>query len=167
MIEMEISMRLAKYAKTKLGETMPNIASILKSEIQRLAKKEVKAATAPLHKTILSLRKELSALKKCQKATAKSAKVSTKSMTVAKEASSEEAKGPRVRPTGKTIATLRQKFGMTQGDFGKLLDVSNATILKWEKTEGALNMRTASRQAFISIQKLGAKAARAQLEAKN
>jgi DNA-binding transcriptional regulator YiaG len=140
---------------------MPNIASILKSEIQRLAKKEVKAATAPLHKTIITLRKELSALKKCQKANAMSAKVSTKSLNVASKESADEVKGPRVRPTGKTIATLRQKFGMTQSDFGKLLDVSNATILKWEKTEGALNMRTASRQAFITIQKLGAKAARA------
>lgn len=146
---------------------MPNIATILKNEIQRLAKKEVKTATASLHKTIISLRKQISALKKELTITAKSAKVMTKSAKLAKENSAEEAKAPRVRPTGKTIASLRQKFGMTQGDFGKLLDVSNATILKWEKTEGALNMRTASRQAFINIQKLGAKAARAHLEALN
>ena len=146
---------------------MPNIANILKSEIQRLAKKEVKAATAPLHKTILSLRKELSALKKNQKVTARSTQASARSPINANKISTDKVKGPRLRPTGKTIATLRQKFGMTQSDFGKLLDVSNATILKWEKTEGALNMRTASRQAFITIQKLGAKAARAQLEALN
>lgn len=144
---------------------MPNIATILKSEIQRLAKHEVKVAVTPLHKALTALRKQISALTKELKSVAMNTKV-TKAEKVVKVKNTKE-KLPRVRPTGKTIATLRQKFGMTQGDFGKLLDVSNATILKWEKTEGALNMRTASRQAFITIQKLGAKAARAQLETMN
>lgn len=146
---------------------MPNIATILKSEIQRLAKREVKSAVTPLQKTITSLRKEIGALKKELKAAAKSAKVSAKSVKVAKDESEEETTTTRVRPTAKTMMSLRQKFGMSQAEFGKLLNVGRITIARWEAQEGKLNIRQAAREAFAGIQKLGAKAARAQLEAMN
>jgi DNA-binding transcriptional regulator YiaG len=146
---------------------MPNIGVILKSEIQRLAKKEVKAAVTPLHKAIITLRKELSALKKAQKSAAKSAQISAKSVKVAKVDTADEAKTSRVRPTGKTMVALRTKFGMTQGEFGRLLKVGRITIARWENQEGKLNLRQSARDAFAGIQKLGTKAARAQLETLN
>lgn len=146
---------------------MPNIAIILKNEIQRLAKREVKSAVTPLHKTIIALRKEVSALKKDLKATAKSAKASARSAKVAKEEVVEAVKTPRVRPTSKTIIALRQKFGMSQAEFGKLMNVGRITIARWESQEGKLNLRPSARDSFAGIQKLGAKAARAQLEAQS
>ena len=144
---------------------MPNIATILKSEIQRLAKREVKSAVTPLQKTITSLRKELGMLKKELKAAAKNAKVAAKSVKAAKEQSEEETTITRVRPTAKTMISLRTKFGMTQSEFGKLLNVGRITIARWENQEGKLDIRQAARVAFAGIQKLGVKAARALLSA--
>lgn len=147
---------------------MPNIAGILKSEIQRLAKREIKATVTPLHKAVISLRKEVSALKKALKATAKNSKVAAvKIAKPAKAEAGEETTTTRVRPTSKTVIGLRQKFGMSQSEFGKLLNVGRITVARWESQEGKLSLRQSARDAFASVQKLGAKAARAQLEAMN
>ena len=43
---------------------MPNIATILKAEITRLARKEVRGATEPLKKAVAAYRTEIAALKK-------------------------------------------------------------------------------------------------------
>lgn len=146
---------------------MPNIANILKSEIQRLAKREVKAATTPLHKLITSLRKDVSSLKKELKVV-KSAKATTaKAVKAEAMASGEATTTTLVRPTSKTVIALRNKFGMSQSEFGQLLNVGRITVARWEAQEGKLNLRQSARDAFASVQKLGAKAARAQLEAQN
>jgi hypothetical protein len=43
---------------------MPNLAAILKAEISRLARKEARAETEPLRKTLAALKGELAAAKK-------------------------------------------------------------------------------------------------------
>src|SRR5687768_16306061 len=46
------------------GTTVPNIAALLKQEITRLSRKELRAAITPLKKQIASLRHEVATLKK-------------------------------------------------------------------------------------------------------
>ncbi len=43
---------------------MPNIAAVLKEEIQRLARKELKANTESLKKAVITYRSEIAALKR-------------------------------------------------------------------------------------------------------
>jgi len=144
---------------------MPNVAQVLKSEIQRVARKEAKTLVDPIKKENIALRKKVSELQKMfTKLQRGHKKVAKQVLPVITDAAATEAKKViKVRPTGKSITTLRQKFGMTQQDFGKLLGVSNNTILKWEKTDGKLTMRSASLEAYADIQKLGVKEANERL----
>ena len=50
--------------------------------------------------------------------------------------------------TGKAVATLREKFGMSQSQFAILLDVSTPSIGNWEKKIGALNLQTRTLDAW-------------------
>jgi len=56
-----------------------------------------------------------------------------------------ESAGP---PTGKAVAALRAKFGMSQTEFARLLGVSLPTIGNWEKKTGTLHLRTRSLEAW-------------------
>ena len=148
---------------------MPNVAQVLKGEMQRIARKEAKAMVTPIKKENARLRQQVKTLQATIRDLQRGHKQTAKLVQPLKPEtnSAEDAKTSRVRPTGKSIFKLRQKFGVSQGDMGKLLGVSTNTILNWEKSEGPLKLRTASRDAFACVQKRGAKAARAQLEALN
>src|SRR5690349_25035040 len=50
--------------RTNRGSAMPNIASILKQEISRVARKEVRRETATLKKTSAAYRGEIASLKR-------------------------------------------------------------------------------------------------------
>lgn len=140
---------------------MPNIAVVLKAEISRLAKKEVKGQVAPLKQTILQQKKEISELKKELKAQERRIKQLSRP-TPQPKASPDS--NDRVRITGKGVRSLRAKWGVTQTDFAKILGVSMPTIVNWEKVDGPINMREKAQAAYISHRKLGAREARALLE---
>ncbi len=57
------------------------------------------------------------------------------------------------RFTGEAVALLRRKQNMSCSEFAKLLGVSPATIYNWEKSKGALNLRTNSVNALRAILK--------------
>ena len=121
---------------------MPNIMSVLKSEITRLARKEAKAVVSPvkkasatyrgliagLRKQVAGLQKELSALKKSVPAPAKAL------------AAAQEPQG-RFWITGKGVKALRKRLGLTQARFGKLAGVSVPTVIKWEGSQGKAPIR--------------------------
>jgi len=50
--------------------------------------------------------------------------------------------------TGKAVARLRAKFGMSQSEFAKLLGVSAPSIGNWEKKPGTLNLQPRTRDAW-------------------
>jgi uncharacterized Zn finger protein len=58
------------------------------------------------------------------------------------------------RVTGKAVAGLRAKFGMSKSEFAKLLGVSAPTIGNWEKKTGPLDLRARSLEAWKAVKKL-------------
>lgn len=48
---------------------------------------------------------------------------------------------PRLRPTGKSVARLRKKLGMTVEEFAFRVGVSKAAVYRWESTDGPLNLQ--------------------------
>jgi uncharacterized Zn finger protein len=61
---------------------------------------------------------------------------------------------PKTRAvSSKTVATLRRKLKMTKAQFARILEVSSATVGNWEKSGGALNLRTRTRKAWDTISK--------------
>ena len=110
---------------------MANIASALKEEITRLARKELRTETEGLKKASAQYRSDIAALKRrvadLEKQVARLAKSALK-----KPAPAEPEDGTRARFTAKGLRTLRQRLGLSAADFGALISVSAQTVYNWE-----------------------------------
>lgn len=56
--------------------------------------------------------------------------------------------------TGKAVAALRAKFGMSQSQFARLLGVSLPAVANWEKKKGPLNLQARTLNAWNAATKL-------------
>ncbi|MCF7708203.1 MAG: SWIM zinc finger family protein [Verrucomicrobia bacterium] len=56
--------------------------------------------------------------------------------------------------TGRSVAELRAKFGMSQGQFARLLGVSALSVGNWEKRLGTLNLQPRSLDAWNVARRL-------------
>ena len=58
---------------------------------------------------------------------------------------------PRIRPTGKSVARLRSQLKLSVSEFAKRLEVTPASIYRWERTSGRLKPRP---HTFIALARL-------------
>ena len=133
---------------------MPNVAQVLREEITRLARKEVRAACDPLRKHVRTLRQTVKSqqatITKLDKALAKMANLSTSSSASLYAPEEEET---RARVTPASIKRHRSRLKLSQAQLGALLDVSTNTIVRWEA--GTSNPRVQHRAALIKLRDLG------------
>src|SRR5215471_5317441 len=59
---------------------------------------------------------------------------------------------PKIRPTGKSVARLRGKQGLSVAQFAAQLGVSPATVYRWEATKGPLNLQARLLNALAALQ---------------
>lgn len=112
---------------------MPNIASVLKEEVLRLARKEVRREAEGLKKASVQYRSDIAALKRRVATLEKQASRADKRAAAARgteEAAPEE--GGQVRFSAKGLAKHRQRLGVSAADMGVLLGVSAQTVYNWE-----------------------------------
>ena len=143
---------------------MPNIATVLKDEIARLARREVKAATEALKKSSSRHRSEMAALKReiaaLQKQIGHLVKgASRKPAEMAKDDTTPA--GLRFRADG--LRKHRERLGLSAAAAGKLLGVSALTIYNWEG--GKTRPRQAQLVKIAGFRKLSKREAEAILEA--
>ena len=133
---------------------MPNIATVLKEEIRRLAKKEAKRQVAPLRKTTTQHRRDIAALKRelreQGRRNAKLEKALARGMVTGASAPSADT-APRFSPTW--LAKHRAKLGVSAADYAKLVGVSGLTIYNWEK--GKTRPRAAQLEALSAVRGMG------------
>jgi DNA-binding transcriptional regulator YiaG len=144
---------------------MAQLASLLKAEIVRLARKEVRAELQALQKASSRYRTELAALKRQikdqQRQLAKQAKSVGRGKTAASATATEEDDNPRLRFRAAGFATLRKKLGLSAAEMGKLIGVTQQTVYHWEK--GQARPRASQLQNIAAIRKLGKRGAAAKL----
>ena len=146
---------------------MPNVAQLLKAEMSRLAKREVKAGVAGIRADNIRLKKSNADLKRRIAQLEKD----NKRLVAAEDRRLKEApqvvpeKAEKARITAKGMKSLRGRLGLSQANLAKLLGVSTQIVQVWEKKEGALNVRDTTRAAILSIRGIGAREAKARLEA--
>lgn len=133
-----------------------SIIKELQSEIIRVARKEIRKELDPIkrvnaqqRKYIADLRRELSdsqkEVKRLQKGLVKGAvKGSAKASSVAQDQPEQ-----RFWVTGKGILSLRKRLGLTQIEFAQLVDVTQQTVVRWEKTKGKIVLRGSAVQARL------------------
>lgn len=135
---------------------MSTFANQLKSEIARIAKKEIKAENAVLKKASTQYRSEIAALKRrlaaLESMVGKLGKQAAKAGAGAVETEADE-KTLRFRVAG--FASLRKKLGVTANEMGALLRVSGQSVYKWE--QGKAKPRASQMQAIAAVRKLSKK----------
>ncbi|NLX20537.1 MAG: helix-turn-helix domain-containing protein [Phycisphaerae bacterium] len=145
---------------------MPNIAQVLKDEIQRLAKKEIKTPTSQLRKGLVALKRSVADLKKriseLERENRRLTATTRKRQQQQPAAPSDETAS--VWFTSKGIRSQRGKLGLSQADFAKLVGVSSLTVYQWERKEGKLTLRGPTKAALAGIRGIGVREARQRLE---
>jgi len=133
---------------------MPNIASVLKEEIRRLAKKEVKAQVgankqalakyrgdiANLKRTLVQQEREIRLLKKQSLQPQGQPEVADESLE-------------NIRFSSRSVRAQRKRLGLSAADYGKLIGVSGLTIYNWE--HGESRPRKAQFAALVAVRGIG------------
>ena len=146
---------------------MPNIASVLKEEIARIARKEVRRETASLKKAVTAYRSEIAELKRraqmLERALKKAARGAPRATAAATKDAAEGDDGRALRFRPKGFATLRAKLGISANDAGKLLGVSGQSIYLWESGRARPNRERLV--AIAELRKAGKRVVQQRLEA--
>jgi len=144
---------------------MGKIETAVKSEIARLAKKEIRAVCNPLardvrelKRTVSSLRKTLASLEKTGKEWTKQARAQKAELKVPEE----EVKDARLSP--RLIRSLRKRLGLSQQQLATVVGVSMVSVGLWE--QGKTRPTGPNRTALVALRKLGKRDVRKILELK-
>lgn len=140
---------------------MPNIASVLKGEISRIARKEIKSGTSVLRKVSAQFRKDIAALKR--QVSNLLSRISVMEKRVLREVPTQvpEADARKFRFSAKSLRSQRKRLGLGAESFAKLVGVSGLTIYSWEK--GSSRPRKTVLPVLASIRAIGKREAQARL----
>ena len=139
---------------------MPNFNSILKSEITRLARKEIKAAIEPLRKTNGAYRRDIAELKRQLASLQRDTKLLARPARVERHDAGDKRAS---RFTAKGLKSLRARLGLSASDFGKLVSASGQSIYNWEAEK--TSPRATQQAAIAAVRGLGKREAAKRLEA--
>ena len=141
---------------------MPNIATLLKSEISRVARKEQRGETATLKKALNAHRTEIAALKRRTQALEQQlrrlGRASARSAPAAAEAPSS---ATTTRFSAKGLTAQRRRLGLSAAECGLLVGTSAQSIYNWEA--GKVRPRARHLAAIAALRTLGKKDAAAHL----
>lgn len=133
---------------------MPNIASVLKDEISRVARKEVRRETAALKKASTSYRTEIAALKRrileTERQLRRASKAGVPSTVVA---ANEDLRSQSARFSAKSMASQRRRLGLSAAECGLLIGASAQSIYNWE--EGKARPRAQHLPAIFALRDMG------------
>lgn len=145
---------------------MPNLSSILKSEISRLSRREIKSSITPIHASNVALKKAIANLKRRLAALeADSKRLSSIRKPEERLPALDPEEAGKARITAKNIKALRNKLGLSQGAFGKLIGVSRQNVFAMEHKEGRMKVRTKTLASILAARGMGKREARKRLEA--
>jgi DNA-binding transcriptional regulator YiaG len=143
---------------------MPNIASLLKNEISRVARKEVRSETQGLKKAVAAYRAEIAALKRRTQALEQETQRLKKAAAKMSPKVDEEAESSQAfRFSAKGLASARRRLGLSAEECGLLVGASSQSVYNWEK--GGPRPRASHLPAIAALRTMGKKEAAARLAA--
>jgi len=141
---------------------MPNIGTLLKVEISRLCKREIRKEVATVKKASASYRRDIAVLKR-QVFT-----LERKATSLAKQAAVPTANGSPalldrpVRFVAKGLRSLRTRLGLSASQLAVLIGVSEQSIYNWETKKAT--PRKEQLAAIISMRAIGKREVHKRLE---
>ena len=140
---------------------MPNIASALKDEISRVARKEIRAETQGLKKAASAYRTEIASLKRRTQELESQLRRLIKSNAKSAPAAPTEEPSQALRFRASGFASLRQRLGLSAEECGLLVGTSGQSIYNWEA--GKAHPRAKHMPAIAALRSMGKKEAAARL----
>ncbi len=137
---------------------MPNVASVLKEEIARVARKEVRSETETLKKTSVQSRSEIAALKRrvvaLEKLVVRLGKTKPSAPMIPDQSSP-------MRYSAKSLSAQRRRLGLSGPEMALLLGVSTQTIYNWETEKSRPRLQQIA--AIATVRGMGKRNAKARL----
>ena len=141
---------------------MPNVASVLREEISRLARKEIRQQVGPLKKTNAELRRTVTALKSEVTALSRGMRFLEKQEKRRLGAAPKASAAEGVRFAARWVKADRERLGLSARDYGSLVGVASLTIYRWEGGES--KPRAAQLAAWAKVRGIGKRDALRRLE---
>ena len=139
---------------------MPELIGVLREEIRKQARKELRASLEKTKKLVALHRREIAQLKKslaeAQKRVAFLEGCERKRIADAKSGGDEN-----LRFSAKSVRTHRNRLGFSAAEYGKLVGVSAQTIYQWER--GKTRPKKPQLAALSELRTIGKKEARERL----
>jgi len=142
---------------------MTTLATALKDEIRRLARKEIKIQTQRMARAVAQYRREIARLKRRQREHERKfafLQAQTRK-TLQSRAAAAERNGD-ARFSARSVKAQRRRTGLSAADYGKLAGVSPLTIYNWEQNK--TRPRKEQLAALVALRGLGKREAQAKLE---
>lgn len=145
---------------------MANLAAVLKSEVARLARRELRAETDALRKTVVAQRSDIAALKRRTAELEKALKALTR---LANKAGNEAQSSPEDTDAGsfrfraKGMASNRKRLGLSAEEFGALVGATGQSVYSWEA--GKTKPRAKNLAAIAGLRGVGKREVARRLEA--
>ena len=132
---------------------MPNVAGVLREEICRLAKKEIRAQVGKTQRAAAQYRRDIAKLKRLLSRQEKDIRLLKKrtQQQVQPQTDANEMEG--VRFSARSVKAQRQRLGLSAADYGKLVGVSGLTIYNWEHEKA--RPRKAQLAALVAVRGIG------------
>ena len=132
---------------------MPNIGSVLKSEISRVSRKEVRGETQALKKSISQYRTQIADLKRRMQALEQQVKRLGKVTVKAGAPQAEAEPQTKIRFSAKSLIAQRRRLGLSAAALARLLGVSALSVYKWES--GNTRPRAKQIEAIAALRGMG------------
>jgi DNA-binding transcriptional regulator YiaG len=134
---------------------MPNIATVIKSEISRVSRKEVRGETQSLKKSVSQYRTQIAELKRRMKVLEQQVRTLSKVTARAgvSQAEVEAEPATKVRFSAKSLIAQRRRLGLSAAALARLLGVSSLSVYKWES--GNTRPRAKQVEAIAALRGMG------------
>ena len=144
---------------------MPSIGAVLKSEMSRMARKELRAETQQLKKTVTQYRGQIAQLRRRLQSLEQQVRRLARGGRARAEQPQEadDDQGPQLRFSAKGLAAQRKRLGLSAASVARILGVSALSVYKWES--GKTRPRARQLQAIAELRRMGKREAMARLAA--
>lgn len=132
---------------------MPNIAKILKEEISRLARREIRANLERTRRSVVQHQREIASLKGQLKDMARRVSKLERELAKAAPTSPSETVAKQGRFVPKGLVSTRRRLGLSAADLARMMGVTAQTIYNWES--GATKPGPQQQAKLASLRSVG------------
>jgi DNA-binding transcriptional regulator YiaG len=132
---------------------MPNIASVFKSEISRIVRKELRSEFQATKKAVSSYRSQIAQLKRQVKSLEQQLKKISREHSKTPAAPQADGDTSNIRFSAKGLTAQRKRLGLSVVATAKLLGVSAQSVANWES--GTTRPRQSQLEAIAALRKMG------------